>query len=312
MPVVSVCIPAYRQIDYLAKCLQSVIDQDFTDYELIISDDTPGSQVRDFVHEFLKGRAFQYYQHAPSLGSPENWNFAVSKASGTYIKVLHHDDFFTRPDSLRQMVSAAEAHHSDFVFCATDVWFPATGFHRIHRLLPAQQNRMKQDIGYLFFRNCIGSPSATLYKRETGLAFDKNLIWLVDVDFYIRYLHQHRSFFYIDEPLISTAHETENQVTGLVNKDRAIQVREHVLLFQKLKSLGIAKGNFAAFFDYLFRDYKVQGYDELLKMVPQAASQAGFYKEVLSRLGSAVFFKRLKRKWYELSFNKTIFKTGQF
>lgn len=310
MPVVSVCIPAYRQTDYLAKCLQSVIDQDFTDYELIISDDTPGSQVKDFVYDFLKGRTFQYYQHLPSLGSPENWNYAISKATGTYIKVLHHDDLFTRPDSLRKLIDAAQAHHSDFVFCATDVWFPATDFHRIHRLWPGQRSRLEQDPGYLFFRNCIGSPSATLYKREAGLEFDKAMIWLVDVDFYIRYLQQHPSFYYIDEPLISTAHETENQVTGQVSKDRSIQVKEHVLLFQKLKAMGLAKGNFAVFFDYLFRDYQVHYYDELLKLVPQASEQAEFYKAVFAGLNRHVFLKRLKRKWFDLSFNKT--KTGQF
>lgn len=296
----------------MKKCLQSVIDQDFTDYELIISDDTPGDEVKDFVHHFLAGRKFTYYKNAPALGSPANWNHAVSKATGTYIKLLHHDDFFTRPDSLTHMVDTIRDKGSDFVFCATNVWFPATGFHRIHQVTDTQVMRMKDGIDFLFFRNCIGSPSATLYKRDSAMAFDENLIWLVDVDFYIQYIKKHPRISCIHTPLVSTAHETENQITGRVIKDRAIQVREHVLVFDKIKAMIRDEKPYRVFFDYLLRDYKVSNYEELVSMAPPAARHEAFFKAVFAGLHEQVFYKRLLRKLYSLPLNKRFFKSEQY
>ena len=48
--------------------------------------------------------------------------------------------------------------------------------------------------------NVIGPPSVVLYKREDKTVYDKQLKWLVDIDFYIRYL-KGKSFYYINRPV---------------------------------------------------------------------------------------------------------------
>jgi glycosyltransferase involved in cell wall biosynthesis len=47
--LVSICIPTYKQTEYLKKCLESILAQDFKDYELIISDDTPDDTIELFL-----------------------------------------------------------------------------------------------------------------------------------------------------------------------------------------------------------------------------------------------------------------------
>ncbi|MBS1637645.1 MAG: glycosyltransferase family 2 protein [Bacteroidetes bacterium] len=298
MPLVSICIPTYKQVDYLKKCLQSVLSQDFTDYELIISDDTPDDSVKTVVHDILKDRPFIYLHNKPSLGSPANWNHAIAQANGTYIKLLHHDDFFTKPDSLSCMVREIESKQADFLFTETKVWYPATDFSRIHSLSAKHEQRMKRDIGFLFFRNCIGSPSATLYRRDAAVVFDEKLIWLVDVDFYIQYIQKHKAFCFYKAPLICTAHETENQVTGTVIRNRTIQVKEHVLLFDKLIKSGAKPSAFTSFFGYLFRDFSVMNYKDLVEIVPEAANHAAFFESVLAHAHAFVFLKKVKRRLY--------------
>lgn len=311
MPKVSICIPAYNQTTYLQKCLQSVLEQDFTDYELIISDDTQENSVKDFVYSFLKDAKFRYYQNHPSLGTPQNWNSAISKATGKYIKLLHHDDFFTQKNSLRLMVEEIEKNNADFLCCATKVWFTTTGNAHIHRINATQLSRLKKDIFFLFFKNCFGSPSATLYKNST-LQYNPKLKWLVDLDFYMQYIQQHKKFSYLNMPLVCTAHEIQNQVTGTVINDKVIQIKEHVLVFNRLSTYISSYNNYQSFFEYLFIDYNVNSFDELVSIVPEAESKKEFYESVLKNRRKNLAWKTFKRRLYGSRYNKYTLKLEQF
>jgi len=311
MPKVSICIPTYNQIEYLQPCLQSVLEQDFTDYELIISDDTQSDLVKSFVADFLKNTKHTYYQNKPSLGTPQNWNFAISKATGEYIKILHHDDFFTQKNSLRLMVEEIEKEKTDFLCCATRVWFPATGISRMHRISSTQLPRLQKDIHFLFFKNCFGSPSATLY-RKTTLVYNTQLKWLVDLDFLMKYIEKSKNFSFLDQALICTAHETENQVTGTVINNKTIQIKEHVLVFNRLKKQAASLENFHSFFEYLFRDYQVNSFDELISLVPEAKEEKEFYTSVLSSMNKNIGWKNFKRRLYGSKYNKFTLQLEQF
>ena len=82
MPKVSICIPTYKQVDYLRKTLDSVLLQDFHDYELIISDDSSDDSVENLLREFdFKGK-LNYFRNSVALGSPANWNYSIKQAKG--------------------------------------------------------------------------------------------------------------------------------------------------------------------------------------------------------------------------------------
>lgn len=309
MPLVSVCIPVYKQKQYLQKCLNSVLEQDFHDFELIISDDTPDDSIGTFVEAVLKGRPYIYQRNEPALGSPENWNSAIRKASGKYIKVLHHDDFFKQKDSLRLMAEAIESDRSDFLFCDTDVWFVSSDTHKLNFAHPKQLNLIKERPGFLFFKNLIGAPSATLYKNDKDLMFDKTFKWLVDIEFYIRYLKKHPKLTYLNKALVCTCHGTEGQMTGSVENDKNIQLREHVLLYNKIKGDRFA---FGAFFDYLFYKYKVRSIDELVSIVPEAKENEAFFTNVIANTDRGRGFKDFKKRFYESRYNNYIFHLEQF
>ena len=86
---VSICIPTYNQVEYLKKCIQSILAQDYLDYEIVISDDSTNDTVKSYIDSLNLNQKISYYRNSPSLGTPENWNHAISKAKGKYIKVLH-------------------------------------------------------------------------------------------------------------------------------------------------------------------------------------------------------------------------------
>ena len=100
MPKVSICIPAYNRPDTLRRCLKSIAGQSFRDFEVIITDDSLTDNVEKAVNEFRDMLAIRYYKNNVRLGSPKNWNSAVRRANGKYIKIIHHDDWFSTENSL--------------------------------------------------------------------------------------------------------------------------------------------------------------------------------------------------------------------
>ena len=105
---VSICIPTYNQTKYLRKTLDSIIAQTYKDVELIISDDSSTEDIRKLLEEYSDQLSFQFVRNTPGLGSPQNWNHAISLAKGRWIKIMHHDDWFSESDALEKMMSVAE------------------------------------------------------------------------------------------------------------------------------------------------------------------------------------------------------------
>src|SRR3954452_21932607 len=104
-PEVSICIPAYDQPKLLERCLQSVIEQTYVDYEVIITDDSSHNRLQEIVRK-LNDKRISYYRNPSALGSPANWNEAITYAKGKYIKILHHDDWFASNTALAKFVKA--------------------------------------------------------------------------------------------------------------------------------------------------------------------------------------------------------------
>lgn len=235
LPRVSICIPTYRQVDYLRETLRSVQAQDFGDYELIISDDTPDESVQQLVASFGFDDRLQYYRNPVALGSPENWNAAVRYAQGRYIKMLHHDDRFSHPHALGMFVRLLDEHpEADFAFSASSAINIAHGHSHDHCPSRVQVAQLFTAPEKLFLNNLIGAPSATIYRNGLGIEYDRTLKWLVDVDFYIRALRRNPHIIYTSEILIATATDAGHQITEQCKNNAAIDLFEHLYLYQKI------------------------------------------------------------------------------
>ena len=90
-PKVSVCMPTYNKADFIAEAIQSVLDQTFKDFELIITDDVSSDNSEEIIRSFNDPR-IKFIKNKKNLGMINNWNKAVSMANGEYITILHGDD----------------------------------------------------------------------------------------------------------------------------------------------------------------------------------------------------------------------------
>jgi len=234
-PKVSICIPAYKQTEYLRKTLDSILIQDFTDYEVIITDDSPGDTVKNLVDEYTFGDRLTYYKNRELLGSPANWNRAISQASGEYIKIMHHDDWFTFPYSLQKFVNVFEkTKNVAFVVCDTNVFSKNSRLCRTHKISHENLKNIHAEPVVLLMGNLIGAPTRTMHKK-LSLIYDERLKWYVDIDYYIHYLLDGGKFHYIGEPLITTGLEGDEKVTNVYSKDNSLILSELLYLYDKVK-----------------------------------------------------------------------------
>ena len=167
MPKVSVCIPTYNQIEHLKKTIDSLLRQTYKDFEIIITDDSPGGLVKDFIQQYNQSHIIiKYFKNQETLGSPENWNESIRKASGDYIKILHHDDYLNFDNSLTKYVRLLDENpNSDFAFSATKV-VTQNGADWNHSITNRQVISIYDDPLILFKQNLIGAPSTTIFRKR--------------------------------------------------------------------------------------------------------------------------------------------------
>lgn len=114
-PFISICIPAYKRIDFLKRLLDSIQIQTFHDFEVIVTDDSPDDSVRILCESYESfDLKLTYWKNSPSLGTPANWNKAISMAKGLWIKLMHDDDWFIDSSALMIFADAARAEKKSF------------------------------------------------------------------------------------------------------------------------------------------------------------------------------------------------------
>ena len=116
---VSICIPVYNNPNGLKKLLDSIRIQDYKDYEVIVSDDSDHKHAdlcKEIALSYSEYMTIRYIRHK-STGKPgDNWNSSISDASGEYIKMMFHDDWFTDSSSLGRYVGLLDNSKAQCAF----------------------------------------------------------------------------------------------------------------------------------------------------------------------------------------------------
>lgn len=222
---VSICIPTYNQTQHLEKLMQSIIMQDYHDFEVVISDDSTHDDVFNLIESYkikLPGK-IRYYRNIPSLGSPENWNFAISLAKYDIIKIMHHDDYFSTSASLSRIMKEFN-DKKDLSVCFCGGYTNVRGNIRNHTTALKVAKEYFRKPHRLFFENVLGSPSSLCVKKHI-LQFDKNLKWLVDVQAYYKILKRSYKVAYIPKPLIIGVLD-DHSLTNLLSDNAEVELTE--------------------------------------------------------------------------------------
>lgn len=236
-PKISICIPAYNQPDSIERLLTSVRNQTFLDYEVVITDDSTTNAVFDVVAQFKDIQNLRYQKNEAPKGPAANWNASIDLATGDYVKIMHHDDWFASENSLGEFAKMLDDHPDvDFGFSAANAFDERQVFRFKHLPSAIQLRRLKSNLRCIFDGNFIGAPSATIFRRMIGVRFDQRLQWLVDIDFYMQVLMKNSNFTFSSAPLVCITTGSSQQVTAKCQGDRCIELREYFFVYQKIKN----------------------------------------------------------------------------
>lgn len=111
--MVSVVITLYNKEKYVSECIQSVIDQSFTDIEIIVVNDKTTDSSRDIVASFNDNR-IKIIDNPENVGAGMSRRIGIKHATGKYIILLDADDYISQ-DYIKVLVEHAEESDADIV-----------------------------------------------------------------------------------------------------------------------------------------------------------------------------------------------------
>ena len=102
--LISVIVPVYNAGVYLEKCVNSILDQTFTDYELILVDDGSTDQSGALCDEFAQKDPRVLVIHQKNAGSSAARNAGIKASKGSFLSFVDSDDWVD-PDFLENSAS---------------------------------------------------------------------------------------------------------------------------------------------------------------------------------------------------------------
>ena len=213
LPAISVCIPTYNGAKYIAQTIESILNQTFTDFEIIVSDDGSSDKTLEIVGSFNDPRIVRI-DRLSKVGAEANWNNAVANASASLVKLVCQDDLLY-PQCLEvEVQTMSKSENQDVSFC----------FHLRDFVTPNSRKLSARRVGYSNLQkyskteilkkvvrsggNPIGEPMAvTMRKLSLNSAGKFRGDYVIDLDMWSKlsdqgsalFIEQHLSAFRISK-----------------------------------------------------------------------------------------------------------------
>ncbi len=197
MPKVSVLMPLYKTNEsHLRESIQSILDQTFTDFELLLLDDCPEDDRSAVVASFSDAR-IRYEKNERNMGITPSRNKLIDMAQGEYLATMDHDDI-SLPERLEKQVAYLDAH--------PDVGVVA-GFARMHGSNKTMCYPVTdENIRISLLSGCaLLHPASTIRKSvllEHGIRYEERFSPCEDYALWCRLL-PHTKFYNIPEIIFS-------------------------------------------------------------------------------------------------------------
>ena len=227
MPRVSVVMSAYNHEKYVAEAIQSILEQTYQDFEIVITDNGSTDGTNKAIREF-KDTRIKLLTLPNNQGACAGLNNSIKNASGELIALISSDDVFL-PDKLKKQVEFLD-ENPDKVAVLTYAEFIddnsnyLTDEQHHYKGIFRQPNRTRLEWLRLFFLhgNCLCHPSALIRKRcydHIGL-YDERFAQLPDFDFWIRLCMKYELYVMPENLVKFRIHQNQASANNLGNSSR--------------------------------------------------------------------------------------------
>lgn len=178
--LVSIILPVYNGQKYIRESIESIINQTYKNWELLILDDCSLDDTPNIVNEYvLKDERIKYYKNEKNLKLPRNLNKGFSLSKGEYLTWTSDDNIY-KPEAIEKMVNILETTGKQFVYASCRI-IDSQG-KEIEYIMVDEKNK-KSILG----SNPVGA--CFLYTREvykTVGDYDPDCILVEDLDYWQR------------------------------------------------------------------------------------------------------------------------------
>lgn len=233
MTMVSIIIPVYNAEATLRRCVESILNQEYTEFELILVNDGSSDGSGDICEEYAKQDSRVRVIHKTNSGVSDSRNQGIEAAQGEYIQFVDADDWITA-DATKLLVREASQEHCDLVI---------TDFYRVIGKRVSRKGSIKES-GLLTreeLAECMMESPADFYYgvlwnklfrrdiiMEHGIRMDKKISWCEDFLFNLEYILYIRNASVLQVPVYYYLKTEGSLVSQSSNLSKVVQTKLHI------------------------------------------------------------------------------------
>lgn len=206
MPQISVIVPVYKAELYLEQCVQSILNQTFSDLELILVDDGSPDSCPEMCDKYAAMDSRVHVIHKNNAGVAIARNTGIEQAIAKYITFVDSDDYID-PEMYGSMMENAVKYDCDVVMCDCLKEFPNRSEPYTHEIRPGfyDKNQLREEYyPHLLMMENVEYPATIsnclmLFKRETArnIRYLPKIRFSEDLLFGAQLLYSSDSFYYM-------------------------------------------------------------------------------------------------------------------
>ena len=231
-PKISIIIPVYNVVRYVKSCIQSILDQSFTDYEAIIVNDGSTDDSMVIVQSLIKDdQRFRIINQANAGLGPAR-NTGITAAKGDYLAFVDSDDTVHK-DYLLCLYQTITQYQADMCYCDFNISYidrPGTIFKSTHSLLPSGQVHWQTAMRLFLNGRLYPAAPQKLYRRHlfSDIRFPSGLVedWVIDPALLLK----QPVITYCSKPLYNY-HKRSDSLSASMNEQKLIDG------FERLKAI---------------------------------------------------------------------------
>jgi len=260
MPGLSIIIPIYNTEKYLAECLDSILSQSYTDYELILINDGSDDRSGDICREYAKNDSRIVFKEQKNGGVSDARNTGISMAKGDYVIFCDSDDTMVS-GALEKIMSYVLEKNYDILMCTYIMDFEdgSEPFAEEIAFCEEKHNSMCRIISEYVKGIVPWSACRNVIRRriieENNIRYDENYSCAEDCDFYFKICRFSASFGSINQPIIkyrAAREDSTSNTYSIVNIESISLVYEKWQNFFKENYGNEAEAILASFAEHYF------------------------------------------------------------
>ena len=233
IPTVSIIVPVYNAEKVIRRCIESVLKQDYTCFELILVNDGSTDNSGKICDEYGAKDSRIRVIHKNNTGVSDTRNLAMASAKGEFLQFLDSDDWIT-PDATRLLVTTAQENQCDMVIAD---FYRVVGSRVSHKgdiqenvLLTREEfaTHMMENPANFYY----GVLWNKLYRKniieEYHLSMDSEISWCEDFMFNMEYIRHIKTVYALQVPIYYYVKTKGSLVSQGMNLSKTIKMKRSV------------------------------------------------------------------------------------